>query len=113
MWRPSVNSIALVLEGLCDLKVAHLLVFVEDLKRNDQFNSSILKLRDASGATIQAILPDRDAAHAAVGLGNISIRRGVVLYLQNTPIFIQKSPFTRYLILHYSCFRSILPSLPI
>lgn len=105
----SFNSIASVLDGIYDLRVPHMLVYVESVKRQEQFHSCILELRDLSGPSILAILSDFDADVVSNRFKPVGIRRGSVMYLQNIAILVHKSPFTRYLVLHHSCFRAILP----
>lgn len=110
-WRPALNTIAHVLDGLCDLKVPHMVVVVEEVRRNEHLGSSIVTLKDASGAAMDGILWDRDASFIAVGLGG-SIRAGCIVYLQNVPILVQRAPFARYLVLHRSAVRRVVSVAP-
>lgn len=109
-WRPALNSIAHVMDGLCDLKVPHMVVVVEEVRRNEHLGSSIVTLKDASGV-MEGILWDGDASFLSTGL-DFTIRSGSAVYLQNVPILVQRSPFARYLVLHRSSVRRVvaLPS---
>jgi hypothetical protein len=88
-----------------------MLLYVEDMKRYDHFGSSLLTVRDISGATMQAIMSESDAAHVSLALKGISVRTGSIIYLQNVSILVQKTPFVRFLVFHRQSFRFILPSL--
>ena len=92
-----------VVEGNCDLRVQRLAALVDRAFRTEDEDAWVVDLVDPTLAMVRGYL----TADAAALHGGILVPGAAVL-LENVSIFVNKSPFARYLNVHEDCIQVVL-----
>jgi len=103
-------NIADVHNGLHDLRISHIVIIIEEITKSIDGSYS-LKLKDPTGEILGFISKSQWVAIQKLACGT-PLQKGSALYLQQSPIFVQKYPFARFLSVHSSNIRFILPPQP-